>query len=331
MKNLFSDEAKSRYAAEFKRIFSKDNDQLWPVVLILGLTVALIGCYGNGLWDVTQTWKTDQYSHAWMVPIFSLVVLVMWRRPIGRVKHWERWAGVGLFCAGIILRATSAKLSIATLDYMSFVPALAGIVMMVGGLSTMKWAWAPLAFLLFMFPLSMKAEQLTAGVLQKTFATPISTYTLQTLGISCYYEGFVINMDGLSHPLNVAEQCSGLRMLTILVAMAVGFVMVVKLQWWEKVVLVVFSIPIAVAVNVLRIVITAILYRIAEAEYVPWITSETAKVFMHDGSGYLMPPMALGLLYLVWVVLSKLFITVEPVRAPVAVRPRVRPAVASKT
>jgi exosortase len=203
--------------------------------------------------------------------------------------------------------------------------------MMVGGLSTMKWAWAPIAFLLFMFPLSMKGEQLTAGVLQQSFATPISTYTLQTLGISCYREGNLIVMDGLTHALNVAEQCSGLRMLTVLVAMAVGFVMVVKLQWWEKLVLVLSSIPIAVAVNVLRIVITAVLYRIAEGEYIPWITSETAKVFFHDGSGYLMPPMAFGLLYVVWVVLSKLFITVEPVRAPVAVRPRVRPAVASKT
>ncbi|MEX0586258.1 MAG: exosortase/archaeosortase family protein, partial [Pirellulales bacterium] len=255
----------------------------------------------------------------------------LWRKPIGRVKHWERWAGAGLCCAAILMRMATARMAIATLDYMTFVPALAGIVMMVGGMSVMRWAWAPLAFLLFMFPLSMKAEQATAGVLQKSFATPISTYTLQTMGVSCYREGNLIVMDGLTQALNVAEQCSGLRMLTVLVAMAVGFVMVVKLPWWERLVLVASSIPIAVAVNVLRIVITAILFRIAEGAYVPWITSETAKTFFHDGGGYLMPPMAFGLLYLVWATLSKLFITVEPVRAPVAVRPRMRAAVASKT
>ena len=49
-------------------------------------------------------------------------------------------------------------------------------------------------------------------------------------------------------------------MLTIFVAIAVAITMVTDRPWWEKMIIVVSAVPIALAVNVIRITITGIMY-----------------------------------------------------------------------
>jgi exosortase len=249
----------------------------------------------------------------------------MWWQPIKDVSIRDRWLGVAVIAAALFLRVGASFFAYKTPDMYSFVIAVAGVFLLVGGWPTLKWAAGPIAFLVFMFPLPMKVYAILFGWLQQ-FNTRAAIFILQTLGINCYNDGNVIHIDQIK--LEVAEACSGMGMGTMLPAMCVAFVMVVPMQWWKRLLIIVFSVPIAVLSNLSRIVGTSLLTTINATTQ--WVPLDQTDFWFHRVFGYIiMLPVAFGLLYLLWVILNHLFITVEESRpAPVAMRPpRVRMAV----
>ncbi len=324
--STFSDSAarpwSERVGDDLARVFSKDNDQLYPALVVGGLIGALLYAYWNTLESVSGFWHDDQYSWGWIVPVFTLVVLWLWRKPIGAVATWERWLGASVICLSLVLRVLFGALAMNTPGMATFPIAILGIFLMVGGLHTLKWSAVPILFLYFMFPLPMKAEDMVLKKLNEV-AVRASTYGLQTLGVQCYRQGKTITVDQMKQKLNVIDQCSGLRMATIFVALAVGWVMLVPMDWWERIVILLFALPIAVAVNVARIVVTGLLY--LAAENTTFITEEMAKKVFHDLSGLLMMPAALLLLLLLQYIMSRLIVVYEAPRpAQLKVRPTAR-------
>jgi len=267
---------------------------------IPALSVLLLYSYWPGLLNATSAWNNPQYSHGWIVPLFSLGLLFWWRKPVGEVTPSAQLAGLGLLLGSFVLRLACAQYRIVTIDMYTFVPALAGVFLLVGGWGMFRWAWAPVAFLLFMYPLPDEATRYLLGPLQ-TLATIVSTYALQTLGLDAYREGNQIIL-GEMH-LGVVDACSGLRMLTIFIALSVALVLLGERAWWENLVILASAIPIALIVNSVRITVTGVLYQVA--------SSEIAEMVFHDLAGWFMMPMALGMLFLEQYLLSRLFLPEE--------------------
>ena len=67
--------------------------------------------------------------------------------------------------------------------------------------------------------------------------------------------------DGVARPLNIAEACSGMRMLMAFLALGVAMAYTGFKHLWQQVTLVLLAIPTAIFVNVLRVVTLAILSR----------------------------------------------------------------------
>jgi exosortase len=217
-----------------------------------------------------------------------------------------------LLIASFGLRLAVARYRIVTIDMYTFVPALAGVFLLVGGWSMFRWAWAPIAFLIFMYPLPDEATRYLLGPLQ-TLATIVSTYALQTLGLDAFREGNQIVV-GEMH-LGVVDACSGLRMLTIFVALSVALVLLGDRAWWENLVILASAIPIALIVNSIRITVTGLLYQVAN--------SELAEMVFHDLAGWVMMPMALGMLFMLQQILAMLFVTEDSTVAALAPRRQV--------
>jgi exosortase len=310
---------------DLKRTFSPENDQMWAGLAISGLIAVLVFSYFNTLAIAAAFWETRQYSFGWMVPLFSIAVIWMWWQPIKNVSIRDRWLGALVISAALLVRVAASFYGYKVPDMWTFVIAVAGVFLLVGGWPTLRWAIGPIAFLLFMFPIPMKAYAKLFGWLQQ-INTGGAIYVLQTLGINCYNDGNVIRIDQIS--LEVAEACSGMGMGTMLPAMCVAFVMVVPMPWWKRAIIIVASLPIAWLTNLTRIVGTSLLMT-ANAS-LQWVAPENTDFWFHQVFGYIiMLPVAFGLLYLLWVILNHLFITVEESRpVPVAMRPpRVRVAV----
>jgi len=353
----------------------KKLGDLYAWIAMGGMLVALLWSYWNSLTETAVYWEGPQYSHGFLVPLFT--VLLLWLRRKGSadaplvenalekqvlsvaaamlglsaVIYWflpesisptiagflqkvvapvlfagsalvigmaaavvwstdqpqravaprERWWGVGLLSFGLVLRLACAHIGLDIPDMYTFVPSVAGVILLTGGWKLFRWAGPAVGFLIFMFPLPWSVERALLAPLQG-LATDVSTFALQTLGIEAYNDGGNrICIEELQ--LGVVDQCSGLRMTTIFLALSVAIVLLARRPWWENLVILASAIPIALTVNVCRITVTGVLYRVA--------SSELAERVFHDWAGYLMMPMALGLLWLELVILAHLFYEVD--------------------
>jgi exosortase len=269
---------------------------------ILGvLTVVLVYAYWNSLVRVSQVWSGPQYSHGYLIPLFAAALLWVRREPFRQVPGWHRWVGVALIATALGLRLFGAITTIFTFDTISFIPCLIGIFVLVGGLPTLRWAAPAIAFLVFMYPLPRFLEEDLSHELQDK-ATMCSTFALETLGVDCHREGNMILLGLQEEGMNVADQCSGLRMLTVFTGLAVALALISRDRpWWERLLIVISAVPIALVVNVIRITLTGLLFSLN-------IDSPLVQKIFHDFPGLIMMPIALGILYLEYQILSRIVI-----------------------
>jgi len=293
-----------------------DETQRVPLLCLGGLIVLLVAAYWDMFVLTSAAWSDGLYSHGWIVPLFSVWLLWMRWEPMRAVPDRERWIGLALLLGALSVRLLAAEYTINPIDRLSFIASLFGAFMMVGGVHAIRWAWPALVFLVFMYPLPHALEVSVLNRLQR-LATISSTFVLQTLGIAAFRTGNLISIPGMGQPLNVAEACAGLRMATIFGALAVAMVFIIERPWWDKFVILLSAIPIALIVNIVRITITAVLYMVVGQD------NYAVQKICHDYAGLvIMMPLALALLWLELQVLERVTIPVDTVqlRPPTGMR-----------
>jgi exosortase len=264
------------------------------------LAVGLAWVYWPTLCLLAERWGSDpRYSHGYLVPVFSLFLL-WWRRSLAGAGR-PVWWGLPLLAVGLLARAAGTVFYINWLGAVSLLPCVAGCCLLLGGRPALRWAWPSIAFLAFMVPLPFRVEVALAHPLQRV-ATRASTFVLQTLGFMAFAEGNIIRMGSVR--IGVAEACSGLSMLVGFFTLATGVALVVRRPLLDRVLLVLSAAPIALIANLVRVIVTAILYKTAGPEL--------ADLVFHDLAGWLMMPLALALLCAELRLLSRILVADTP-------------------
>lgn len=298
----------TRSTPEYPALDSDGQRLSWIIVGLLSL--GLLYSFWNTFDYIRGFWKYPQYSHGWLIPVFAAVLLWLRRDSFRKVPNWHRWVGVAILGFGILMRVAGAVTTTYALDNLSFIPCFIGVFVMVGGLPTLRWAAPAIAFLVFMLPLPRLLQEGLTRPLQR-LASICSSYLLVTLGVDAFREGNQIRFGFTEEAMNVAEQCSGLRMLTIFSGLAVALALLSHTRpWWERALIVVSALPIAFIVNVIRITLTGLLFNLG-------VDSPLMHTVFHDAPGLIMMPIAIGLLYLEFKILSNIVIDVDQETAPV--------------
>ncbi len=275
---------------------------LWTACSILLLVT--IWAYWNSLAQMAHRWNHDvQYSHGYLVPVFSAVLLWARRGKLEQLRPTRDWRGLVLILLGIVLRLGATVFFCEWIDNISLVPVCLGIALLCGGPTVLRWSWSAILFLFFMVPLPYTLDvALTAPL--RTIGTVASTYMLQTLGVSAYAEGHIISVAG--EQIGVAEACSGMRMMMIFFAVTTAVAMTIRRTHLERLFIAASAVPIALAVNIARITATGLLHATGRPLLAGW--------FFHDLAGWLMMPLALVLLQCELAYLKRLLL--EEVDAP---------------
>ncbi len=268
-----------------------------------GLLALLVIGYSDTILFAATFWNKGLYSHGWIVPLIAGYLFWFRKRPMMETKDMDRWIGVAALVVFLAIRVWASYFDYNIPDRASFIGALLACCLIAGGRYLLLYAGPALAFLAFMFPLPSFFENTLLMKLQ-TWASVASTWVLQLLGVSAARNGNVISIDTIND-LTVAEACSGLRMLTIFIAFSVALVMIMDRPWWDKVIMLLSAIPIALASNVVRIVSTGLL-TLAFGGDTPWLQG-----LIHDWAGLAMMPVGLGLLWIEMTILSRLTIPVD--------------------
>jgi exosortase len=267
---------------------------------------ALLWAYWTTLADLAHTWNHNpQYSHGFLVPAFAAFLLWHRRDKLDAQALRPSFLGLVLLVLALAVKLAGTYGHYVSLDPLSLIPCVAGLVLLFGGVAAWRWAWPAVLFLTFMIPLPYFAAVAMSAQLQN-FATVTSTFVMQTFGLPALAEGNVILLNDQS--IGIVEACSGLRMLVVFFALSTAMALVVKRHWIDKAIILVSAVPIALASNILRIVATGVMYEYGDSEF--------AHRFFHDIAGWLMMPLGLAMLWFELWVLGALFVTVPAPALP---------------
>jgi len=272
------------------------------LALLGAATVALIWSYRPTLAVLANRWNIDpQYSHGFVVPLVA-AGLIWFRRDLLTDRDLApSWLGLPLIGLAIGMRLAGARFYFEALDWLSLLPSVAGLCLLVGGRTAWRCAWPGILFLSFMLPLPYQIETMLAGPLQSV-ATLAATFSLQTLGFPAVAEGNLIRIDETT--IGVAEACSGLRMLVVFFAVSTAVAIAVDRVAWERGLIIASAVPIAILCNVIRITLTGVLFET--------VGSAWAKLVFHDFAGWLMMFLALAALRVELWLLDRLLIEPPP-------------------
>jgi len=245
----------------------KRPDLYWKYVVIGILFVFLFQEELRYLFDL---WSNPQESHGLLIPAFCLYFLYQDRHRLGRVAGRSNYLGLlaVLNCVGWYLFWLLN--GFAYPRQLILIAMLGSIVLLLGGWSILRWVWLPIVFLLFAVPLPARLHWEIAMPMRKLASLVASAILNGLPNIDCSHEGVLIHgvhtiiQGGRStledFSLNVANACSGMRILRTFVALGVAMAYLEYRPWGHRMALLLSTIPIAVFCNMLRVLITGIFH-----------------------------------------------------------------------
>lgn len=242
-------------------------------VVFLGI-LAMV--YRSILRDLVQQWWDDEnYSHGFLVPLFSAFLIWQRRERLGSLTAVGNWLGLLVLLGGVGALLLGDLGGENFLMRSSLIIVLAGLILFHLGWSFFRALAFPLLFLFFAVPLPSTLFYAVAFPLQ-TLAARNAAWVLDLLGVPVLLDGNIINLSQIS--LGVTEACSGIRSLISLLAVAVAWGAVTLTGFWGPVLLVASAVPITVIANAGRVVATGFIGQ--------WLGVEYARGFFHTFSGW---------------------------------------------
>jgi exosortase len=277
------------------------------ILIISGLFCFL---FRNEMEGIVNRWLADSsWSHGFLIPLFSLYFINQKREEIlccaANDEFRPNYLGLVLLIFGILFYPFNiVHLQYGYLSSIDVIATLGAIVLFLGGWKLIKHTWLPIAFLIFAVPLPERYyKELTIPMRQWAAAVasglldlvPKLDATANGVVIDVFYKGRL-----LDPPLDVAEACSGMRLLMAFLALGVAMAYLHYRPLWQRVILLISTVPIAIFCNIVRVTITGFIYVLIHPKY--------AQGIYHDMLGIAMLPLAFGLYGMLAWFMSSLFI-----------------------
>ncbi len=217
-----------------------------------------VAAYMPAFQILVEKWlNSEEYSHAFLT--LPLLVYMVWGNREELQNRPPRYSSTGL---ALVLVSTACYLfalltQVPTFISLSLYFTLVGVLIYLAGIQSVRLLFTPLILLLILIPVP---EQL---YIKLTFplqlkVSQVSEVLLELFGVPVLREGNVMHSPGKS--FEVVEACSGMRSIITLLTLSLimGYFMLKRRV--AKIILLLTSIPIAIAVNILRVSAMILLY-----------------------------------------------------------------------
>lgn len=239
--------------------------------------------------ELIKEWRDNPYySHGFFIPLLSGYFIWTKRKDIGAVAYVP--AAIGI----LIVACGSVMFLLSKLAYQFYVQCTAMVIVLFGlVLAHMGWRMIKITafsifYLILMIPLPQLAYE-TITFHMRLFSTGAAFSVLKLIGIPATREGNIINLP--TAVLIVGNPCSGLRGLIsfIVGSLTIGYLFQKSIV--NRVILVIFSIFLAIFMNTLRLVVLGLVTYTFKLEKIP--------ITLHDTEGLVV--LIIGLAIMFWV------------------------------
>ena len=257
-------------------------------------------------YGLIRRWLHDgNWSHGFLIPVFSFYFLASRREQLLGVRPRPYWPGAVILALSLALYFVSAWVwTMAYPQAVSIVGAVFGLTLLFGGWPVMRVAWFPILFLLLAVPLPARLyAELTLPL--RMFASSAAAAVMPLFAPGLYAEAQAVVIDwsmpgGARGSLNIEDACSGMRLMMAFVSLGVAMAYLGERAAWQRIIMVLSCVPIAVFCNTIRVTATGLFYIYG--------CENLARGTPHQVLGILMLAIALGLYALIGYLLSHLFV-----------------------
>jgi len=223
----------------------------------IGLIAILIAVWVPGLLRLAEVWRNVEYaSHGFLIPVVALWAATAHREELAALPAKPMRGGFLLLGLIALLYIGALAFGNPTLLGLITVVCVVATVLALRGAAMVKTLRLSLGYLLFMVPLPVDLVTPVIVALQ-LFVSSLGVEILQLGGVAIYREGNVLSLPG-GLTLFVAEACSGITSLITLLPIGVFIAYFTESLLWRRLVLVIAVGPIALAGNLLRVILTVL-------------------------------------------------------------------------
>ena len=270
-----------------------------PRAMVPWLVAALASMLWMGWFFLSRlpdVWFDEEgyYSHGLLIPFMTLAAIYMRRDKIAQEPVSSSKVGFVVMVVGMLALVASRLIENLSLGAFSFMLTMLGAVYFAFGKQIAKHLLGPILFLIFMLPVLGWLIDIWTNPLQIA-STRIAEKMLNIVGFGTDMSGAqptIIHMN--NYTLNVGGPCSGFKLILSLTAFTAFFVMISRLGWKKNVALFAITLPLALLINGLRIMLIGVVGE-SQTTFVSLITpfanwlhqyGDDAGMVFHDYSGY---------------------------------------------
>ena len=266
----------------------------WAALAWFGVLLTL--AYFPVLRHLVEQWSADEdFSHGFFVPPVAAFIVWQRRHQILALDYQPAWWGLGVMAWAALQGYVGTLGAELFLQRTSFLIALVGLLLVVGGTKLIRMLAFPLLLLPFMIPLpGVIYNQITFPL--QLFASRVAEFNLGLMGIPVLRDGNVLEL--ASQKLSVVEACSGIRSLLSLSFLSLVYAYFFDNKVWMRWVLLAATIPVAIIANAGRVTITGVLSE---------VNPQMAQGFFHSVEGWIIFLIALVMLGSIHALLNRFF------------------------
>lgn len=285
----------------------------WPIdpaglVWFALCLVAALPLFWFGLTGLATAWARPEYSHGPIIPMLSFYLYLREMRavppPDGPVT--DRGPGIAVIAAALLLAAFGNLVQIGDFVFYALIVWTYGLILTCWGARRGWRFWPSVLHLVFMLPLPQFLYW-KLNISLQFLSSEIGVWALGLARVPVYLDGNVIDL-GI-YKLQVAEACSGLRYLFPILSFSYVFAVLYRGPLWVRLALLFAAVPLAVAMNALRIAAIGLL--------VDRFGIEQAEGFLHVFEGWVIFLACIGLLFLLVLALQRLIGDQRPLGAAI--------------
>ena len=234
--------------------------------VLIGLTLALLALFRDGLYQMWTVWAREEYNHAYLIPFVALYLFALKASALQEAGRRSSWAGVWAVALGIVMLLLGDLSAVYTITQYGFLVTVWGLLLAAIGWRGVGLVWVSLVYLIFMIPLpNFIFFNLSASL--QLVSSQLGVAVIRAFRVPVFLEGNVIDLGVLQ--LQVAEACSGLRYLFPLMSFGFLCAALFRGRWWQRAIIFLSTIPITVLMNSFRVGMIGLLvdrYGITQAE-----------------------------------------------------------------
>ena len=223
----------------------------------IGLSLAGLDWRPGFSWSMPEDW-----GHSYLVPLISAYHIWLHREKWNNLKLAVFWPGLMPLLLGVLCFFYFATVYTNHMfQGAAFVLTLSGLCILLFGPRAFHLLFFPIAFLLLGVTISEAVMIKITFTLQQLAAVG-SWILLNVLTIDTDLHGNTLRVftaNGDMIPLNVAEACSGMRMVIAFVALSVAVAFFGVPHWWQRIAVIMLAIPVALLMNVVRVAVLGVL------------------------------------------------------------------------